>query len=80
MSDNEFNVLKNMINELNTAFLTFQEKALGLIAKNNDRLTILEQICEDENNYRKRFWDNFFRLIPIILTIALVIKAFWGSK
>ena len=80
MSDNEFNILKGMINELNTAFELFQDKAMELILKNDKRLIKLEQICEDENNYRKRFWDNFFRLIPIILTIALLIKAFWGSK
>ena len=79
MSDNEFNILKNMINELNKAFLAFQDKALGLIAKNNDRLIKLEQIYETETNYKKRFLDSLLKIIPIILTIALVIKAFWGK-
>ena len=79
MGDNEFNVLKNMINELNTSFFAFQEKALGLIAKNNDRLIKLEQIYETETNYKKRFLDSLLKIIPIILTIALVIKAFWGK-
>ena len=80
MSDNEFNTLKTMITDLNKAFELFQDKAMELILKNDKRLIKLEQICEDENNYRKRFWDNLLRIIPIILTIALLIKAFWGSK
>jgi len=80
MSDNEFNTLKTMITDLNKAFELFQDKAMELILKNDKRLIKLEQICEDENNYRKRFWDNLLRIIPIILTIALLIKAFWGPK
>ena len=79
MSENEFNILKGMINELSDAFKEFQEKALSMIGKNDTRITRLEQICEDETNYKKRFWDNFWRLIPIILTGALVIEKLWGK-
>jgi len=69
MMENEFNILKNMITDLSDAFYTFQEKALSMIGRNNDRLTKLEQICEDGEKY----WQKFIKVFTAILMTATFI-------
>ena len=65
MSDNEFNILKGMIIDLSKKL----DQAMSMIVRNNDRITRLEQICEDGEKY----WQKFAKVFTAILMTATFI-------
>lgn len=84
MSTDEFSELKGMVKklgekveELTTAIYEYKLEISQKLAGFDNRITKIEQRCDDQNNTNRRFIDNIFKAIPIGLTMVTLFIIVW---